>query len=323
MMASQVGSNPIVTIQGKDLVHPTLSPDGKFLAYAEVIVENKRENTAVRILNLETKKSFLLISPKEAAKYKVYKSFVSSMEWSQIDRLAVTISDGDVGSSILTFDPFRKKLLATRSQEGPEIGPVEEKLRKRILARFPNIEQEALTASLTYRRYLETSATVLVDGKLLEKEQNLWLLNFEERDSAGAVKSTIKRLFNATDPLANARIESSNVAKNGALLLILVADSDQRFLVVYKDGQIKKRQALDEIKSPTRILHAANNRILIMSYVFNTYEQGNNPLYIWDNGKLRKSTDYNQLYDADVKGNRIAYCYWSRGKRQIVVKDLT
>jgi hypothetical protein len=90
MMASQVGSNPIVTIQGKDLVHPTLSPDGKFLAYAEVIVENKRENTAVRILNLETKKSFLLISPKEAAKYKVYKSFVSSMEWSQIDRLAVT-----------------------------------------------------------------------------------------------------------------------------------------------------------------------------------------------------------------------------------------
>jgi hypothetical protein len=323
-MASQVGSKPIATIRGKDLVHPTLSPDGKFLAYAEVIVENKRENTAVRILNLETQKSFLLISPKEAAKYKTYASYVSSMDWSQPDRLEVGISDGDVDTTMLTFDPFRKKLLATRYNGAGEIGPVEAKLRQRILAYFPKITQEALTEALIRSQRLETLEAVLLDGAILENERNLWLLNFEDRDSSGVAKPTIKRLFKADDPLAKARIESSKIARNGTFLLILVTDSNQRFLVVYKDGQIKKRQALAGIKGSTKILYAANNRILIMSYVFNTYEQGNNPLYIWNNGELSESHDYNQLYDAHVnsQGNRIAYCYWSRGKRQIVVKDL-
>lgn len=315
-IASQERGKTIATIQGKDLVHPTLSPDGKFLAYSEVIVENKRENTAVRILNLATKQRFLLISPQVAAKYRTYSSFVSSMDWTRSDRLEVTIGDGDVGSSILTFDPFGKKLLSVRHEEGLELSPADERLCKKILARFPKINQESLAKIMLLRQRLETPNAVVLSGKILDREHNLWLLNFQNR--------TILPLFQATDPLAKAKIESSEVAGNGVIFLVLITDDERKFLVTYQHGQIAKRQPLTQVKGRTKIIHATNNKIWIMSYVYATYEQGNNPLYLWENGKLWKSTDYDLLYDASVnnQGTRIAYCYWSRGKRQIAVKEL-
>ncbi len=314
--SGQTGGETITEIIGKDLVHPTLSPDGKFLAYAEVIVENKRENTAVRILNLATNQNFLLISPQVAAKYKTYSSYVSSMDWNQADRLAVTISDGDVGSAILTFQPFQKKLLSVRYEEAMEFSPADEKLRKRIWAQFPQVQSEELNLALLHHRRLETRDTVLMAGELLRKEKNLWLLDFQKR--------SIKSLFKATDPLAKATIASSKVASNGTFLLILDTSDDRRFLVIYKDGQIQKRQPLGGLKGRPEILHAAHNKIWIMSYVYNTYEEGNNPLYIWDNGELRQATDYDRLYAVHVnrQGTRIAYCYWIDGKRRITVKEL-
>ncbi len=315
-IASQEWGKTIANIQGKDLVHPTLSPDGKFLAYSEVIVANKRENTAVRILNLATKQSFLLISPQVAAKYRTYSSFISSMDWTRSDRLEVTIGDGDVGSSMLTFDPFGKKLLSVRHEEGPELSPDDKRLRNKILDRFPKIKSKNLTEILLLRQRVETPNIVVLTGKILDREHNLWSLNFQDRKSV--------RLFETTDPLAKAKIESAKVAGNGAIFLVLVTDDDRKFLVTYQHGQIDNRQLLTQVKGRTKIIHATNNRVWIMTYVYDTYEQGNNPLYLWENGKLRKSTDYEQLYDAQVnsQGTRIAYCYWSRGKRQIAVKEL-
>jgi hypothetical protein len=312
----QLGGQTIAEIIGKDLVHPTLSPDGKFLAYSEVIVENKRENTAVRILNLSTNQTFLLISPQVAAEYKTYGSYVSAMYWNRTNRLEVTISDGDVGSTILTFEPFQKKLLSVRYEESLEFSTADEKLRKRIRAQFPKVQPEELSPALLHHKRLETSSTVVLEGKLLNKEKNLWLLDFQKR--------SIKSLFKATDPLAQARIASSKVASDGTFLLILETNDDQQFLVIYQNGQITKRQLLSGMKGRPKILHTAGNKIWIISYVYNTYEEGHNPLYLWDNGDLRQSTDYDRLYDVHVNrtGTRIAYCYWIDGKRRITVKEL-
>jgi hypothetical protein len=313
---SPTGGQIIAEIIGKDLVHPTLSPDGKFLAYSEVIVENKRENTAVRILDLSTNQTFLLISPQVAAQYKTYSSFISAMNWHRTDRLEVTIGDGDVGSTILTFEPFQKKLLSVRSEESLEFSPADEKLRKRIRAQFPQVQSEELSRALLHQQRLETSSAVVLPGKLLNKEKNLWLLDFRKR--------SIKSLFKASDPLAQATIASSKVASDGTFLLILETSDDRQFLVIYKDGQITKRQPLSGMKGRPKILHTAPNKIWIISYVYNTYEEGNNPLYLWDNGNLRQATDYDRLYDVQVNhaGTRIAYCYWSEGKRRITVKEL-
>jgi hypothetical protein len=315
-IASQERGKTIANIQGKDLVHPTFSPDGKFLAYAEVLVENKRENTAVRILNLATKQSFLLISPQVAAKYRTYSSFVSNMNWYRSDRLEVTIADGDVDSSILTFDPVEKKLLSVRYEEAGGLSSVDEKLRKKILDRFPKIKSKNLTSAMLRNQQVETTSAVVLTGKILDREDNLWLLNFQNR--------SIVRLLPATDPLAKAEIESSKVASNEDIFLVLVTNDDRKFLVTYQHGRIANRQLLTQVKGQTKIVYANNDKVWIIAHVYNTYEQGNNPLYLWENGKLRKSTEYKLLYDASVnsQGTRIAYCYWSLGKRQITVKEL-
>jgi WD40 repeat protein len=272
----QSNSRTIAAITGKDLVHPTLSPDGKFLAYAEVLVQKGVENTAVRILNLDTKKSILLIDDKTAAKYKTYKSFVSDMEWSRADRLSVTISDGDVDSTMLTFNPGTQKLISTQFLEpGSSVGR-QEKLLEQIQSAFPKVNTEALKSGI-YRHQILANGVVLMPGKLFDQEDNLWVLDIPNE--------SVKKLLSNQDPLAKSLLSDEHSMK-----------------VIYNSMQ----------------------RTIMMVYVHNSYEQGNNPLYILENGQLRLSNDYQELYDVsvDAKGDRIAYCYWRNGKRQIVVKAL-
>jgi WD40 repeat protein len=267
----------IASVTGKDLVHPTLSPDGKFLAYAEVLVQKGVENTAVRILNLDTKKSILLIDDKTAAKYKTYKSFVSDMEWSRADRLSVTISDGDVDSTMLTFNPGTRKLISTEFLEpGSSVGR-QKKIVGQIRSVFPKVNAEALQKGI-YRHQVLANGVVLIPGKLFGQEDNLWAFDIP--------KKSVKRLLLNEDPLAKSLLSE-----------------DHRLKVVYSSAQ----------------------RIILIVYAHASYEQGNNPLYILENGQLRLSSAYQELYDVNVnsKGDRIAYCYWKNGKRQIVVKRMS
>lgn len=266
----------IAAITGKDLVHPTLSPDGKFLAYAEVLLQKGVENTAVRILNLDTKKSILLIDDKTAAKYKTYKSFVSDMEWSRADRLSVSISDGDVDGVVLTFNPGTQKLISSKFLEpGSSVGR-QEKLLGQIKSVFPKVNAEALQNG-RYRYQVLKDGVVLIPGKLFDQENNLWAFDIP--------KKSVKKLLLNEDPLAKSLLSDEHSMK-----------------VIYNSVQ----------------------RTIMMVYVHNSYEQGNNPLYILENGQLRLSNDYQELYDVsvDAKGDRIAYCYWRNGKRQIIVKSL-
>jgi hypothetical protein len=198
------------------------------------------------------------------------------MEWSRADRLSVTISDGDVDSTMLTFNPGTQKLISTQFLEpGSSVGR-QEKLLEQIQSAFPKVNTEALKSGI-YRHQVLANGVVLMPGKLFDQEDNLWVLDIP--------KKSVKKLLSNQDPLAKSLLSDEHSMK-----------------VIYNSGQ----------------------RTIMMVYVHNSYEQGNNPLYILENGQLRLSNDYQELYDVsvDAKGDRIAYCYWRNGKRQIVVKAL-
>jgi WD40 repeat protein len=266
----------LASITGKDLVHPALSPDGKFLAYAEVLVQKGVENTAVKILNLDTKKITLLIDDKTAAKYKTYSSFVSNMYWLKIDRLVVAISDGDVDSTELTFNPVTQKLISTKFLEPGSSVIRQQKLVDQIRSIFPKVNNDVLKSGI-YRHQVLANGLVLVPGKLFDQEDNLWIFDIPNK--------SVKKLLTNQDPL------------NKNLL-----SEDFNLKIIYTSAQ----------------------RTILMIYAYASYQQGNNPLYILENGQLRRSTAYQELYDVGVnaRGDRIAYCYWKNGKRQIVVKIL-
>jgi hypothetical protein len=250
----QFNAQVITSITGKDLV----------------------ENTAVRILNLETQKSILLIDDKTAAKYKTYKSFVSDMEWSRADRLSVTISDGDVDSTMLTFNPGTQKLISTKYLPPGGDFVQQEKLVKQIRSIFPKVNNEVLKSRI-YRRQILAHGLVLIPGDLFDQGDNIWVFDISRK--------SVKKLLINQDPLAKSLLNEEN-----------------RLKIVYSSGE----------------------RTILMVYAHPSYERGNNPLYILENDRLRLSTAYQELYDVsiDFKGDRIAYCYWEKDKRHIVVKVL-
>jgi hypothetical protein len=79
----------IATIANQDLAYPALSPDGKTLAYSEVLVENGVENIAVQLYNLQTGQVTTLLDREKAQQYKTYSVYVSHIDWQQTDRLEV------------------------------------------------------------------------------------------------------------------------------------------------------------------------------------------------------------------------------------------
>ncbi len=220
----------IASIIGKDLVHPTLSPDGKFLAYAEVLVQKGVENTAVRILNLKTKKSILLINDKVATKYKTFKSFVSETEWLTGNRLSVTISDGDVDSTLLTFNPSTRKIISKKSLEPGESIFQAGKLVKQIKSIFPKINIETLKNGI-YRHQILADGSILIPGKLFGQENNLWIFDVSSK--------SVKKILTNQDPFAESLLSENSRLKiihSSAQITIIMA----YFYASYDQGNVDK-----------------------------------------------------------------------------------
>jgi hypothetical protein len=315
----KIDGQMIASVTGKDLVHPVLSPDGKFLAYSEALMEKGRENTAVRILNLTTKQTTLLIDSKSAAKYKTYSSFVSRMTWSKINRLEVTISDGDVDSTTLTFNPVTKKLIRETANEpglDPAITAQEKKTNAQIQSLFPEAQ---LDKAMSNRIALPGNSWIIA-GDLFGNGENLWLFDLE--------KKSVRKLFDNVNPFAQADIISVGQTNQDAYLFSLQdmnslrQGTNQRVLFAYDKGEIKKITAYTG--STPRIIHNSSNRTLLIGYDYPSYEKGNNPFYLFAKNRLQRINTYPELYDVNVneQGTRLAYCYWQNSKRQIVVKEM-
>jgi hypothetical protein len=319
---SNINGKTIASVTGKDVVHPTLSPDGKFLAYSEVLIEKGRENTAVRILNLSTKQTILLIDPKTAAKYKTYSSFVTQMTWSKNNRLAVTISDGDVDSTTLTFNPITRKLISAIANE-PGVDPFSAAemakittANTKIRSLFPKAQMDKVMSN---RIELPDNSWIIA-GDLFGEGENLWLFNLE--------KKSVTKLFDTAEPFAQADITSVGQISNNIYLFSLQdmvslrETTNQRTLFAYTEGQIKKIAAYTG--ATLQIIYNSPKHTILIGYDHPSYKEGNNPLYLFANNQLQRINTYPKLYDVNInkQGTRIAYCYWQNGKRQIVVKEL-
>jgi hypothetical protein len=317
----------IATVTGKDVVHPSLSPNSKFLAYSEVLVQKGKENTSISVLNLETQQKFTLIDAKTAAKYATYRAYVSDMKWSRADRLTISISDGDVDTTKLTFDPQTRKLISSKNIEAGGLSDEEvlelkarKQLAERILKIFPKINRSVLTSEIESDRAFSIDDTVSIQGQLFDREDNFWIINL--------TKKSVKKLFKAGDPLAKTSLDKVGRVGKKSMLFTLTADRSAPILFRYDSGRVKqigRLSGLEKLNRPIKVVYNSPQKTILIGYVYNTYEQGNNLLYTIEKGRIVKSTAYVELYDVHVNadGTRIAYCYWSKGKRQITVRELS
>ena len=156
--STKISGTVIMTNTNGDFVHPTFSPDGKVLAYAKVLATDDFENSEVVLHELGTNRQRVLLSPGKAAKYATYKAAVTGMKWPSATRLEVQVSDGDVGSAYLTFNPLSRRLLKERFEDLDEIGyeqpplsPVKQKAFQQVRSLFPSDSAPVFNDATAFR----------------------------------------------------------------------------------------------------------------------------------------------------------------------------
>jgi hypothetical protein len=315
----QVSGKVLATIKSGDYVHPTFSPDGKFLAYSRVLVRRDIENTEVLIHSLSTGKRSVLLNSRRAWKYATYKAYVSEMNWTSPRRLGVVIGDGDVDSTELIFDPFTRRLLRERRESLDEFDPQRlsasyKRARQQAVSLFPEFPRNVLDSALT------SSALVLPDqGILLQKnyaghDDNLWFLDFKGK--------SVRRLIDLPEDALHGFHGGLSF---GSSIIIVLGRGSKTYLLLYRDGKIKP---LSEINSPgysqVEIKHRSPEGVVFLLRTHESSERGDNPLFIFNGDRLLRIKEYPELHDVavDPGGQRIAFCYWQGDQRHIVIKEL-
>ena len=315
----ELAGKVFATIDGGDFVHPTFSPDGKTLAYSRVLLQRDFETTEVWLYNLGTGRTSVLLNSTEAEKYATYKAFVTGMEWRMPRRLEVLVSDGDVDSTRLSFDPRTWRLLRLRHEgggetESPPMSPALRRVRQRAVALFPAFPRRLLDNALANSPLVVTDKGIVLQKNYHGHDDNVWLLDFESK---------------STKPLVNLSDEFHQ-AFNGGLsfkssILLLLSHGRKSALVLYRDGKIKRLAEFDSNGyGSVEVKHRSPDRVIFLVKAHASYERGDNPLFVFDGERLSRVKGYRELYDAEVDpgGRRIAFCYWEGGQRHLAIKEL-
>jgi hypothetical protein len=308
----------VATINDGDFVHPTFSPDGKVLAYANVVMKGDFENTEIFLHNLSTNRRSTLLNSRKAAAYATYKAFVTEMKWIGAKRLEVMISDGDVDSTRLIFDPQRRRLLKERFEGGDELdtqlAPVAQKAYEQASSLFPSFPRKALENALRNTALVIPDQGIVLQKNYAGHDNNIWFLDFQNK--------SVRALINLPEDSVNAF--NGGVALKGAIVLALSRDTKTN-LFLYRDAKISRVGEFESSGSGwIEVKHVSSSKLIFLLRTHGTTEPGDNPLFVFDGTQLLRIKEYSQLYDAavDPAGRRIAYCYWAGDKRHIVVKEL-
>jgi WD40-like Beta Propeller Repeat len=325
-VASNLGGRSIATIQNQDAAHPTLSPDGQYLAYVDTEYKGRdkeSKDSAIHVLNLTTKQSYQLLSRQGAARYRDTPSngtYITLMQWLQADRLEASIRSFHTDGKTLTFNPLTRQLLQERENYDGDGGGDEERLQEeqKITSTFA-LQSSDLENVFTFTDNDQNLPnTWMASGALQNKPKNIWLLNLRDR--------SIKPLFDANDVLANSYIQNRTLSSDGSLAMILEpVNGDQSFLVICKDGKVQSRQALPTLEKDRKnhtILYSNGSKVIIQNQAYGF--RGHNPLYVWHQGELTEQQEYSEIHAVHINrsGTRIAYCYWQNGQLDIAVKEL-
>jgi len=307
---------PLLILDDGDYVFSRLSANGRFLAYADVVVKNNVESTALYVRDLKAGARRTLLDSDAASQYAAYKVFVTEASWLDEFRVCFTLSDGDVGSTSLTYDVRTGALVSSEtSDEGdklPEIPPRLRRLRSRILASFSAWSSEDLDMALRFE-----AIEVPGRGVILQKDDaGIWLLDL--------TRGREKRLLSTT--------KGPQHALGGGISV----GGDTVFAVSYKSRAylfaLDGRNTLKPLAgfSKARWLADVRPRSLSSSGSFfllrleESSKKGHNPaLYYSSKEGLLEISDGRTCYDFDVarKGDKAAFSFWVEGRRQLTVRE--
>jgi len=293
-----------------DTLHPTFSPDGRYLAFTRVVVRNDIELAETGYRDLHNGKSTILLGADSTSDFAVYKAFVYAILWTDARHVEFSISDGDVDSTIVTFEIPSNKIVAQRSLEAGEgdIPSAEhEALAKQFAAAFPEM-RDYLAG--TFQQGARVSPGRWVFQKNYANQDNhVWLVDAKASTHRVLVRLPDKGWHYALrGAVAHGNDLVLVLASEGAVYLVSIDGKGARIIDRYEveNYQSVYVDTLGNAQNPYFVIHTDHVR---------TRQPAR--LYKWDQGGIQRLQTGKDIIEADVSrdGRKAALVSWQGDKR--------
>jgi len=314
------------TLRG-DYVHPRLSPDGRYLAFAQVLVADSSENTQLLLLRLSDGRLDTLMDSAHAGRYGYYKAFVSNVEWTALDTVAFTVADGDVGWTTLWMSPGSHDVARKASGQGDDeqdtLPAAEGSLLRALAERFPSVPQDALMGSLQNGSYVLADSTVILQFNYVGMGTDVWTFD---------LRTGRRRLLLAAASGGTSFLGFGGGAPRGSSAAIAVRrDRHDRLghrsavadVYTYSaDGLVRVDTVPATVQTPfisTR--RAARSATYFLLQAHETYQRGENPAYRFDGKRVERIRRYPEISDFDVSADEgtAVFCHWIGSERVLSI----
>jgi hypothetical protein len=300
-----------------DFVHPKFSPDGSFLAYADVIVANKTEGTQVLLMNMVTRKTHTILSADEANKYATYKVYVTDIEWPDNSTLAVYLSDGDVDVAKVVINVKTGKIISDNylDEDSAFNDAKYSATKSAILKTFPSWSSEVLDSGFTNNPILIPGRGVITQIAYSGYTDDILFF-----DTKNKIQKTLLNVGARTSTLFG-----GGVYVNGRAIFAVSAHHFVYLFKLDKNETVKLVAKYPAGTSDVAFIYEhvlLKNESLFIINRYNTYEQGHNPIfYISSDGDLSELSDCTRCYDYDVTSNGqvAAFSSWQNERRKLAV----
>src|SRR6266568_5873898 len=308
----------ITQLRVGDYVLPRFSPSGRLLAISQVLADSAGENTQILILDMRRGVLDTLLAANAAAKYAVYKAYVSALTWLGDTALIATIPDGDVDAAVVTLSLRARRIIREDHLEAglDEWPPL---LADSLAHLYPEVAPSGVSPSAVFGSGL-TSPTVRGRGfVLLQKrhagvDDDVWLYRRDRREAV--------RVLRQAQP-ASADLRGGFVAGQD---VIFAVGSDTLTLYRLRSGRLRALTRIPAHPQQSGLALRARRPgdVLFIVTVHPPYERGHNPAFWYHGERLLPLADYAELADFDVHlpTRRIAFVYWDGEQRHLAVKVL-
>lgn len=297
-----------------DTLHPAFSPDGRYLAFTRVIDQGKTELTEAGYLNLDTGKTTILLDAKTSKQYAIYSSFIYRIKWTSNTRIEFWVSDGDVNTTVLTYDINQNEKIAQRDLDVEEDMPTieHETVATQFAAVFPDIKSH-LSGMLQQGVHVPPDKWVF-QKNYAGQDNHVWLI--DRKNKTHRVLLELPEEGHSTFRYAIAR-------GNAFLLVVGYKDTVSLVLVDKKGAQIIDRFTTENYQQVDA--RQLGNEKNVYFVVHTGHVRTRNPahFYRWNKSGIRKLKTGSDFIEADVSddGKKMAIVSWQGDKRVVRVID--
>jgi len=300
-----------------DTLHPTFSPDGRYIAFTRVVIRNDTELAETGYLDLRTGKSVILLGADSTSKLSVYKAFVYNIRWLDTYRVEFSISDGDVDSTIVTFEIPSNKMVAQRASGADEEAmakPEHLALAKQYAEVFPEIRD--------YLPDMFRQAVNVAPGRWVfqknyaNQDDHVWLVDAKANTHRVLVKLPEEGWhYGLRHAISRGNDLVLVLAREGSVYLVLV---DSKLARIVDRFPVENYQSVYAVQAG----NTQNRYFTVHTDHVRTRQPAR--LYRWDKRGVQRMETGKEIIEADVSkdGKLAALVSWQGDKRVVEVLRL-